>query len=57
MFRECDRVQRKYDIEQNTGLEWTVTRVYEDREGYDIIDIETEDGREETCYPEQLIKL
>ena len=53
MFREGTIVKRKCD----TDFIWEVTRVYEDREGNEIIDIETQDGREETCYPEQLEKL
>ena len=37
MLQETDIVKRKYDIENNTGLTWEVTRVYEDREGNTII--------------------
>ena len=57
MFRECELVRRKYDIENNTGLVWVITRIYEDREYNTIIDIETENGDEETVYPEQLVRI
>lgn len=56
-LQETDIVKRKYDIENNTNLEWEITRIYEDREGNTIIDIQdTKDElHEETCYPEQLV--
>ena len=58
-FQETDIVKRKYDIENNTGLEWEVTRVYKDREGYTVIDIQDtkDEYNEETCYPEQLVSV
>ena len=59
MLQETDIVKRKFDIENNTGLTWEITRVYEDREGNTIIDItDTQDElHEETCYPEQLVEV
>lgn len=56
-LQETDIVKRKYDIENNTNLEWEITRIYEDREGNTIIDIQDikDEFHEETCYPEQLI--
>lgn len=58
-FQETDIVQRKYDIENNTGLEWEITRIYEDREGNTVIDIQDtkDEYNEETCYPEELVSV
>ena len=57
-FQDDDTVKRKFDIENNTGKTFKVTRVYEDREQNEIIDIENvlDPFEEYTCYPEQLIK-
>ena len=58
-FQETDLVKRKYDIEQNTEYTWEITRVYEDREGNTIVDIQdtNDEYHEETCYPEQLVRV
>ena len=58
-FQETDIVKRKYDIENNTDLEWEITRIYKDREGYTVIDIQDtkNEYNEETCYPEQLVSV
>lgn len=54
-FYEEDLVKRK----NNDGKIFKVTRVYEDRDGDEVIDIENikDEYDEVTCYPEQLERI